>query len=152
MFSVIEALAILVSGLQILAQVVTFAILKGNFIQLLLRAYVVLFSVLFILAELRFDWFLKFAPSLKSWINRGFLYSFVGVIGVEESYASLAEQYPQMPSIKQQFTSVFLKIASYGMIFIGIIYIVNGILCMKPVYERVRARYQDQVDRFTQSR
>ena len=153
MFSVIGALAVLIAGLEILAQVLTFAILKkGNIIQIVLRAYILLFSVFFILAELRIEVFLRFVPSLHNWINRGFLYTFVGVIGVEESYASLAEQYPELPGLKEELTSIFLKMVSIAMISIGVLYMILGILCMKSVYEKVRARYQEQVDRFIQER
>ena len=149
LFVIFSSLCVLVTGMMVLAQVTNLAFLgnanKGGIIQDVLRVYTLLFCVMFILSELRFEQFLKLVPPLKNWFYRGFLYSFVGVIGVEESYAALAEEYPQIPGLKEQTASLFLKITSYAMFSIGILYMAMGLLCLKGVMEKLKNNYEEQV-------
>jgi cytochrome c biogenesis protein CcdA len=136
--------------MMVLAQVLNVVMLKstkGMIIQHLLRVYVLIFCIMFILAELQFEQFLKLVPPLKNWIYRGFLYSFVGIIGVEESYAALAEEYPQMPSLQEEMVSLFLRITSYAMFTVGLLYIAMGLLCLKGVWEKLKESYNEQVKR-----
>jgi hypothetical protein len=102
---------------------------------------------MFILAELQFERFLKLVPPMNNWIYRGFLYSFVGIIGVEQSYAALAEEYPKMPSIQEELASLFLRVTSYAMFVVGFLYIAMGLLCLKGVWEKLKDSYNEQVNR-----
>lgn len=147
-FRLISSVAVLFTGLMLLAQIVTFAILGGKLIQTVLRAYLILFCVIFILVELEFEWVVNNVTPLKSWLNRGFLYSFVGVVGMEESFAALAEQYPKVPGVKEQFASIFLKISSSGLFSVGILYVLMGVLCLKSLHDRLERRYHRQLERF----
>lgn len=150
LFVIFSSLAVFITGMMVLAQILNVAILKstkGVIIQHILRVYVLVFCIMFILAELQFERFLKLVPSMKNWMYRGFLYSFVGIIGIEESYAALAEEYPQMPSLQEGMVSLFLRISSYAMFAVGLIYIAMGLLCLRGVWERLKISYDEQVKR-----
>jgi hypothetical protein len=149
-FVIFSALAVLVTGMMVLSQILNVAILKstkGAIIQQILRVYVLVFCTMFILAELQFEQFLRLVPPMKNWIYRGFLYSFVGIIGIEESYAALAEKYPNKPNIQEEMASLFLRITSYAMFIIGFLYIAMGLLCLKGVWEKLKDSYNEQVKR-----
>lgn len=136
--------------MMVLSQILNVAILKstkGVIIQHILRVYVLVFCTMFLLAELQFDQFLKLVPPMKNWIYRGFLYSFVGIIGIEESYAALAEEYPRKPSFQEEMVSLFLRITSYAMFAVGLLYIAMGLLCLKGVWEKLKDSYNEQVKR-----
>jgi hypothetical protein len=153
LFVIFSSFAVLISGMMALSQIVNLAILsstRGEIIQDILRVYILLFCAMFILSELQFEQFLKLVPLMKNWIYRGFLYSFVGIIGVEESYAALAEEYPNLPSFREEMASLFLKITSYAIFTVGLLYMVMGLLCLKGVWERLKDNYNEQVNRSTQ--
>jgi hypothetical protein len=145
-FVIFSALAVLVTGMMVLSQILNVVILestKGVIIQQILRVYI----LVFILAELQFEQFLRLVPPMKNWVYRGFLYSFVGIIGIEESYAALAEEYPKKPNIQEEMASLFLRITSYAMFAIGFLYIAMGLLCLKGVWEKLKDSYNEQVKR-----
>lgn len=146
-FMAISSAAVLISGLELLAQVLSLALVGGIFIEHLLRAYMITFSVMFILSELQLDWFVEMVPPFKNWIYRGFLYSFTGVIGIEQSYAILAEEYPKIPGLKGEIASIALRVSSIAMLCIGVIYMLMSVLCLKGVFEKVRAAYREQINR-----
>lgn len=52
-------------------------------LQKVLRAYQILFCAIFVSSEFRLENKLKFLPALQNWVTRGFLYTFVSVIGYE---------------------------------------------------------------------
>ncbi|EEC49571.1 predicted protein [Phaeodactylum tricornutum CCAP 1055/1] len=143
-FTVISTVAIIVAVLEILAQSITFAIHGGVFVQHILRFYILFFCILFICAELQLQTVTSYVPFLKSWIYRGFLYTFVGVIGVEESYATLAQTYPEIPGVKEQAASLFLKIVSITMLSFGVLYMAMSILCLHGVFDKMQSRGQEK--------
>lgn len=145
LFVLFSGLAVLVTGMMILSQVLNLALSRGAFIQDILRVYVLILCILFLLSELQFERFLKLVPPLRNWIYRGFLYSLVGIIGVEESVAALAEQYPKVPRFEEEMASLFLKVTSYCMFGIGVLYMAMGILCLKSVWEKLKNSYDEQV-------
>jgi hypothetical protein len=136
--------------MMILSQILNIAILestKGVIIQYILRFYVLVFCTMFLLAELQFEQFLRLVPPMNNWIYRGFLYSFVGIIGIEQSYAALAEEYPQMPKLQEEMAALLLRITSYAMFVVGLLYIVMGLLCLKGVWEKLKDSYNEQIKR-----
>jgi hypothetical protein len=149
---VVSALAVLVSAVMFCAQVATFSISEGFSIEHLLRFYMMAFCIMFILAELRLEKFLDLLPSFNNWVYRGFLYSFNGVIGAEMSKAMLAELYPHGPGPFQQVASLMLMIASYSMFALGGLYMVMGLCCLHGVWERIKAGYDQEMDKVIESR
>lgn len=143
----ISAFASFVSGLMLLTQGMTFVILSSNWIQVILRVYVITFCVMFILAELQVQYFLKHVQAFKNWFHRGFLYSFMGVISMEESVASLGQQFPELPGFMEYMVSLLLRICSIAMFAIGVLYMLMGVLCLRGVWETMQERHNIQMQR-----
>ena len=102
------------------------------------------FCILFIFAELRLKCFL--VPSFDSWIYRGFLYSFVGLIGVEMSKSTLVDS-EDSDAMSVQSKSLLLAVASYSMFSMGVLYVLMGCLCLRCLSERARKKYERDLDR-----
>lgn len=134
----------LASGVMVFAQIATLSSLKGLYGQILLRFYLMAFCSMFIFAELRLKIFLCLAPSFNNWFYRGFLYSFVGLIGVEMSKATLVEG---NPGLSANTKSLLLSIASYSMFSIGVLYMLMGVLCLQCLSERVKRAYDKELER-----
>jgi hypothetical protein len=140
-FVAVSAMSALASALLLLAQVASlFAFASLWFIQLVLRLYVVLFCIMFLLAELQVSVFLERAGAFRSWFHRGFLYSMVGVIGLEESKAALGEAYPKYPSAVDVAISAVLQVSSVSMFCVGILYMIMGAFCLRPVWEDLQVQ------------
>jgi len=122
-FAMINTVAVMASACMFFSQVITLVISNVDWIQGILRFYVILFCAMFVMAELEIT-LLSIVSSpkfLDDWTFRGFLYSFVGMIGVEESYSV---QVPTHSSkgfalIVGKFASIFIKASSLTMFLIG---------------------------------
>lgn len=147
MFMVFSAFAALMSGVMLIAQFASIALVREGsmYLQDLLHIYLMLFSIMFILSELQIKFFLDRVPAFKNWFHRGFLYSFVGVSAMEESYAALGQGYPELPGLPEYVVSAILKIISVTMTAVGVLYMIMGLLCMRGLWERVQAKYDRQV-------
>jgi hypothetical protein len=143
----ISAFAVLVSAAMLCAQIAAFSLWKSISIEDLLRVYIIAFCGMFILAELKVDAFLRFLPSFNNWVYRGFLYSFVGVIGAEMSRAMLASIPPNSLSVLQRGASLMLTVTSYSMAIVGALYMLMGICCLHGVWERIKAGYDREIDK-----
>jgi hypothetical protein len=58
-------------------------------VQYVLRVYVILLYLLIVLNELECTKFTHESKSLRYWITRGLLYTFVGVLGLKDASNSL---------------------------------------------------------------
>jgi hypothetical protein len=144
LFVLVSGTAALFSILMMLGQFFMWMSLRDSFwTQKLLRAYVILFCTLFILAEMQFPLQTRLVPSLNNWLYRGLIYSFIGVIGLEESYATLAQEYPKSPDSGNVLISLLLKVASYGMFTLGLLYMLMGGLCLNRLCFQVRNRSRE---------
>lgn len=146
-FAVISGLAVFISAVMLCAQIATLAILRGISVEHLLRFYMIAFCVMFILAELRIESFLELLPSFNNWVYRGFLYSFIGVIGGEMSKAMLADIPPKSLGLPERSASLLLTITSYSMVFIGVLYMLMGVCCLHGVWEKIKKGYDEEIDK-----
>jgi hypothetical protein len=82
----------------------------------------------------------------RNWFYRGFQYTFVGVIGLEEAFATLGHRYPDSPGLAQVIVSILLKSSASGMFAIGILYMLMRLLFLNKLWERVDASYQQEIE------
>lgn len=146
-FMLISSVGVLLSAVMFTGQIASLALFKHFFMDQLLRIYLMSFSIMFILAELRVEWFLNLATSMNNWVYRGFLYSFNGVIGVEMSKAWLAEIYPENPGPLQHGTSLLVSVTSYIMFVLGFLYMCMGVCCLHGVWERIKSGYDTEMEK-----
>jgi len=146
-FMVFSGTATVVSLLMFGTQIASCLVIPNeHFVQYLLRVYVMVLCVAFVLAECQVGFFLRRVPAFASWFHRGFLYSLVGVVVMEESFATIGQAFPQLPTAEFHLVSVLLQVVSTAMFSIGVLYMVMGIFCLKGVWEDLQERYREEIE------
>ena len=150
-FLLIRIVTSVVTLVFLLSQIGLWVLVPGIAIQKILRSYVILFCIILMAAE----WDLKVLPDFlspsnneayKNWFYRGFQYSFIAVIGLEESYATLGHSYPDNPGWDQVLVADLLKGSAFAMFGMGVLYMAMRILFLNKLWEHVDARYQQQLE------
>ena len=111
------------------------------------RCYLAIFAFLFFLIEIELPCISS--PTLQNWIFRGFLYTFFGVVQMEQGLAMVADgSFPKLPPFSQvftfniQWTLLFIQISSWLIVSIGVIYFFCGIACLQTLLLNARIEYQ----------
>lgn len=115
------------------------------------RLYISCFCVVFCLVEMEIPIpFLKDSYIFQNWISRGFLYSFIGLIGMQEAYSSRVEDLVGHANDKFHvaWAPLFMQISSTVMFATGCIYMLMGICCLKRIKTKVRKEYQDRMKEY----
>lgn len=144
-FAAFSGFAAIVSLSMLALQVASGFVIRGVFAQYLLRVYVGLFCAMFALAEFQADFFLRRAPAFASWFQRGFLYTLIGAVVIEESFATIGQAYPEYPSVELHVVAVGLRVLSTAMFAVGVLYMIMGVFCLRGVWENVQERYREEV-------
>jgi len=122
-----------------------------GFLQTVLRIYVSLFSVAFILVELRVPWpFLKKAHLLQSYFSRGLLYTFLGVVVMEEAYSGRIDDMVHHASSEFHvaWAPLFMQISSWFVFGIGCFYMIFGLCCLQLLRDNLHKKHKQQVEEF----
>ena len=78
---------------------------------------------------------------------RGWIYSFLGLVGMEEAFAVLVSDSSTSNILGSDLISIFVQLSSWGMVVIGVLYFVLGLLFMRSLKEKVRKDYYAAKDR-----
>eukprot|EP00816_Leptocylindrus_hargravesii_P005922 CAMPEP_0196812618 /NCGR_PEP_ID=MMETSP1362-20130617/29053_1 /TAXON_ID=163516 /ORGANISM="Leptocylindrus danicus, Strain CCMP1856" /LENGTH=252 /DNA_ID=CAMNT_0042188401 /DNA_START=187 /DNA_END=945 /DNA_ORIENTATION=- len=146
--SSVTALSALCMGLSQVLPV--FFVDEGDIgpVQMALRVYMTLFCVGVIVAELE-CLLINRMPLLHSWLVRGIVYSFLGVVGMEESVAVKFDlnndDDSSVPTTREGHASLFIKLSSYAMTALGVLYFLMGCLCMKRLRDNCRTKYNERI-------
>lgn len=99
--------------------------------------------------------FIKNASLLQSYVPRGFLYSFVGLIGMEESYAVFVQglkaehgRSPEYDEVHISWETLLIKGSSLAMVVLGCAYMILGAFCMQGVRENLRKNHREAMERY----
>lgn len=150
-FLLIRIISTIITTVFVLSQVGLWALVPGIAVQKILRAYLILFGIMLVAAE----WNVKVLPDFlspsnneayKNWFYRGFQYSFIGVIGLEESYATLGHNYPDNPGWSQVAVAALLKGSAIAIIAMGVLYMAMRLLFLNKLWERADARYRQELE------
>ena len=99
---------------------------------LALRAYISLFCILFILTEADVPVpLVQHSNLLQRYASRGFLYSFLGLVCVEQSYSERVKQIVETGGDEKnlahvEWAAIFMQLSSWVMLGIGILYLLMG--------------------------
>jgi len=115
------------------------------------------FSFVFLLAE--FEVSCLKSKFFQNWISRGFLYTFLGVVAIEQRYAMIADgsihdlETEKLPIFyfNVEWASFFIEISSWWMIGMGSVYFLLGICCMKVIRNRCREQYKNKWKRYMET-
>ena len=147
-FILIQMIAVLVNLAMIGVQVVPIFAWKSIILeQKVVRGFLAFFNLMFILAEFDVD-----CIGLKNWIKRGILYTFMGVMALDQRVSmikfgflntkndtSFSETWDEL------WTSIIIEGTSWAMIGTGCVYFLLEIFCMRRVRNRCRVQYQKRV-------
>lgn len=117
-----------------LGQIIGLAYEVVGGIQIVLRIYVVMLCLLVILNELAWTKYTRDSTLLHLWITRGLVYSFVGVLGLEENSVSPYRE----STIAATPALLYLKGVAWMMVACGCTYIALGALCLQIVDDRMK--------------
>jgi hypothetical protein len=114
-------------------------------IQYVIRMYVISLCVITMFNELEFTKMVRESAMLRNWITRGVIYAFIGILGLEETEASPTSNHQDSVGRGQALT--FILVIAWIMIGLGVLYFVMGVLCLQLVSNRLRADYQERLER-----
>jgi hypothetical protein len=153
-FIFIEIVAILASLNLLITEIIPIIIAppsKIGYLSLALRCYLSCFCLVFISVELEIPVpFIKDSKIFNNWISRGFLYSFVGLIGMEEAYSSRVEDLVGNANDKFHvaWVPMFMQITSWVMFAVGCCYMLLGICCLWRLRDKLRDSFQERLEEY----
>jgi hypothetical protein len=147
--AVIAALCLLVTqAIPIILSGFTSYQVEITFLSLALKAYISLFCITFILVESNLPIpFLRTSELLQAFISRGFIYSFLGLICVEEAYSERVRDIVSRDIVNHSsrtdefhigWLSIFMQISSWFMLGVGAFYMLLGVFCLRGLRDRMQ--------------
>ena len=138
-------------------------------LQIALRCYLAFFCLVFVLAELECPIpLIRSSQSLHNFLSKGFNYTFVAVVGMEQAEADLvagtlrrggggSSSSPSHPVDPGQLewgwlVALLVEVPAWTMLGVGLTYMLLGLFCQRPVRDRCREEYAGRMEGYFQSR
>lgn len=168
-FHLIQGLGV-VGGLGlIISQLIPFFLIRPQqeiinrigIVSIALKCYIIIICFLFIVNEMDIPGLslIRNAMLLQGYLTRGFLYTFIGLICVESAYSDRIKDIVQhrtkvatgstTPTDNVDWISIYIEFSSWFMVFIGLIYALLGLCCLKRIRDKLK---QQEIDRWTEYR
>ena len=157
-FDIVRYLAIVASCTMLIMQIIPIVILNESGsegitgLQYFVRVYLIIFCVSFVLLESRIPLLRQLSfPAHDNWILRGFMYTFIGIIGMEQDVAIKVEDIASGtsnilgPGYGVLFASLAIAITTWIMVGVGVLYMVLGVMCLQKWYERLEKDHNDKL-------
>jgi hypothetical protein len=157
LFDIVRYLAIFASVAMLFMQFIPILLLDKQHndltgLQYFVRIYLIIFCISFILLESRIPLLRRLSfPAHENWILRGFMYTFIGVIGMEQDVAIKVEDIASGtanilgPDYGTLFASLSIAITTWIMVGVGCLYMVLGVMCLQKWYENLEKEYKDKI-------
>lgn len=137
-FRFVKFLAVVSSLMLFVGQCIAIFYGRASRVQVVLKLYVMAFCILIIMNEMEWTRLATESKLLVNWMGRGFSYSFVGLVSVEEN--DVMVRFINV-SLAGKTQLMFIEAVSYMMVGVGVIYFVLGLSCCKSVSDRARLDY-----------
>ncbi|KAL7525617.1 hypothetical protein ACHAWF_003819, partial [Thalassiosira exigua] len=146
LFDAVRYLAVLASFLMFAQQAVPLLVLRkeSTWLQIAVRSYLAIFCLSFMIAESRIPFLKRISSPHDGWVLRGFLYSFVGLVGMEQDIAIKATDIASLgpasilgPDYGTLFATLYMSVSAWIMIGAGALYAILGMLCLQGLYEKM---------------
>jgi hypothetical protein len=114
-----------------------------------LRIYVGLFCILFILVEYQTPLpIIQSSLLLQTYFSRGFLYTFLGLICMEEAYSVRVNDMEEHrdEEFHVAWASLFMQGSSWLVVGVGVIYMLCGICCLRVVRDKMNQSYKEKME------
>jgi hypothetical protein len=128
--------------LMCLGQVIGMFVDKQDPIQWVMRLYVIVLCCLVFMNELEWTRFTRDSTILRFWITRGFIYAFVGVLGLDQNSTNA-----QNGSVPSAAATVYFGVVAWFILLCGMLYSLMGFFCLQLAQDRMRTSYQAKKDR-----
>lgn len=129
------------------SQILLITGLRNDTLKTILRADIMIFCLLFILVEVDGPaWLMKRFSGVKNFVMRGFLYTYFGLTGMEESAKALErEAYHHLhEQLAGTVASLFIQISSWALMVLGAMYLILGFCCLQGVSDRLRNEHREK--------
>lgn len=115
--------------------------------------YISIFCIIFVLVEARSPIQFLHSSVLDAYFSRGFLYTFLGVVCLEQS---VAVKYRGAALNKAVFTlgwpALFMSVSAYVIIGVGAVYMFFGVLCIGPCKRGMERQYSQRMEAHRQEK
>lgn len=145
LFRMISLLTGICAFFMALGQVVGMTFENIDAVNYVFRGYVIVLCLLVIFVEAEWTALVKNSSILRYWITRGLIYSFVGVVGIQQN-----DHVTKRNSDQDDNDSVslqFIRVVAWLMVGCGILYFGMGVLCLQIYYNRLRRDYDERCGR-----
>lgn len=148
LFHLLEGIAIVTDLCLFTTQILPLFLVENigkdiGILSLALKVYIAFFCILFISTEVNIPIpFIQYSQLLQSYLSRGILYSFVGLICVEESYSERVKDIlaHNKDSFHVGWPAIFMQLSSWFMLAVGLTYMLLGVCCLKRMRDRMKAK------------
>lgn len=141
-FNFLEGFGIVASSCLLFTQLIPLFVASSshNITDIVLKFYISIFCILFILIE--YDApipFLKNSKILQVYFSRGFIYSFLGVSALQESYSERVKDMANHEHDTFYFSwlGLFMQVSSWMMFALGAIYMLFSLCCLKRLRDKL---------------
>eukprot|EP00565_Helicotheca_tamesis_P009205 CAMPEP_0185732896 /NCGR_PEP_ID=MMETSP1171-20130828/17863_1 /TAXON_ID=374046 /ORGANISM="Helicotheca tamensis, Strain CCMP826" /LENGTH=318 /DNA_ID=CAMNT_0028402499 /DNA_START=138 /DNA_END=1094 /DNA_ORIENTATION=+ len=165
LFTVLSIIAVLSNLLFLACQIIPLFYLHYNteddletiILQYVLRIYLAILTLYFILGECEVPLaFIQHSQSLQNWMSRGFLYTFLAMLGMQQSSSSSSAAESENGANEDVVTSSWLMqelklpimISEWMLFGVGVLYMLLGICCMKRVKDRLRNAHREEWEEY----
>lgn len=138
-FRFVKFITVVSSLMLFIGQCVAIFYGPASRVQIVLKLYVMAFCCrLVIMNEMEWTRLATDSRLLTNWMGRGFSYSFVGLVSVEEN--DVMVKFMDV-SLANKTQMMFIEAVGYMMVAVGVIYFTLGVSCCKSVSDRARLDY-----------
>lgn len=151
LFHLLQGLSAITSLLLLVSQILPLVLPSSktahmDVLSAVLKVYVSLICLAFCVVEAELPVpFVRRSTLLDSFVSRGFIYTFVGLVCTTEAYSERVDDL--MTHSNQRFyigwVAIFMEICAWVMFGIGVVYMALGVSCTRGLRDRMKQHEQD---------
>jgi hypothetical protein len=154
LFHTLQGIGVLASLMLCVTQMIPIVFARGDVLErvgpasVALKAYISSFCVVFVAVETDLPVpFLRDSNLFQRYFSRGFLYSFLGLICLEEAYSERVRDIVrknQSAVDSVGWAPIFMQLSSWLMLAVGCVYMLMGLCCLKRLRDRLKEKEQQE--------
>jgi hypothetical protein len=154
LFHTLQGVGVLASLMLCVTQVIPLVFARGDVLDrvgpasVALKAYISSFCAVFVAVETDLPVpILRDSNLFQGYFSRGFLYSFLGLICLEEAYSERVRDIvrkSQSSVDRVGWAPIFMQLSSWLMLAVGCVYMLMGICCLKRLRDRLKEKEQQE--------
>jgi hypothetical protein len=158
LFHFLQGVAVLVSLCLLATQLIPLFLMSAadyseriGILSVALKVYIALFCLMFVVVETGLPVpFVRSSQLLQNYLSRGFIYSFLGLICVEEAYSERVKDL--ITHGKDEFhvgwVAIFMQLSSWLMLGVGVLYMLLGMCCLNLLRVKLQKKEKEDWKRY----